>query len=955
MKLSVVVVMAAAALMSGRLMAGAGAWTSEGPYGGAVYRLFVNPAVPGVLYAGARGGIFRSNDGGVSWVRKEAGLTGSVSYNYALGMDAEAPGTLWVVDSFGHFNRSTDGGDNWAQTGYDIPAGDTVNSIADASGGTGKLYIATNLNGVLVSVNSGSSFLASSSGLPNGVPITYLAVDPTNAARIIAGTGYIDTFDPLHPESLYLSTDGGATWTGTLVQGGTTPYYGQTTDISFGAGSTVYAAVDSMLYRSDDDGVNWNGPLAAGDYLVQAVQADPTTANTVLTGGYKGVSRSTDGGATGTPLNTGLVVTAGVPATVQRIAIHPNYPTTAQIWLGTVEAGVYFSASDGATWTAQNDGLASTTIRAVAMFNDFSTHRLFAGYGDAFRPSPALYRGNSAGPGATFTSWAPSNTNLGAYQIRSITIDPTTTAGGIGGTRIYASGRSGNIPGLDARNGGIYRSLDGGGTWSTIDAGLPTVGNPLAANVGTVRSMVLDPRSCALPPPSGPCTSGPLQILYATSNGRFVAGSYQFRVIKSTNGGDTWSSSDTGIPQSIGGTSPDFLDAQILLPIPIVINPQNPQELFVGTGITLGSSSLTPTLQNGVFRSIDGGATWSFRSNGLPHYPGSTDTALDVLSLALNPTNPAEMWCSVININSTGNGRIFHTTDSGANWSDSSTGITSADIRALYVDPANTAIVYAASGGTAGNPGGVYKSVDSGANWQSISVGLPADAALALQVDPVDSSVLYAGTISGVWTITQVPDADGDGVPDAVENAAPNGGDGNANGIPDDEESNVGSLTSAVAGGREGSARPDASSYFTVDITPVSGTCAQAVDVQSVYAAYHGNDVSTYGDNYNYPRQLARFEILDCQKATVKLKFHGASFGAGYSLRFYGPSTPGDPATMNWYDFRSRTTQVAADTWQLTLDNGQFGSYRPASANGILFEGGPGYHEGIFRDAFGSP
>jgi hypothetical protein len=35
------------------------------------------------------------------------------------------------------------------------------------------------------------------------------------------------------------------------------------------------------------------------------------------------------------------------------------------------------------------------------------------------------------------------------------------------------------------------------------------------------------------------------------------------------------------------------------------------------------------------------------------------------------------------------------------------------------------------------------------------------------------------------------------------------------------------------------------------------------------------------------------------------------------------------------------------------LDNGQFGSYRPATANGILFEGGPAYEEGIFRDGFG--
>ena len=61
----------------------------------------------------------------------------------------------------------------------------------------------------------------------------------------------------------------------------------------------------------------------------------------------------------------------------------------------------------------------------------------------------------------------------------------------------------------------------------------------------------------------------------------------------------------------------------------------------------------------------------------------------------------------------------------------------------------------------------------------------------------------------------------------------------------------------------------------------------------------------------------------------------------------------GDPATVGWYDFSSRATRTAPDTWQLTLDNGQFGSYRPASANAISRSRAvPAYHEGIFRNGF---
>ncbi|HET8941720.1 MAG TPA: hypothetical protein VFN13_07020, partial [Rudaea sp.] len=418
-----------------------GTWSSEGPYGGAVYRLYVNPATPSVLYASTRGGIFRSDDGGVSWVRKEAGLGGTASFAYAVAMDADAPATLWVVDSFGHFQRSTDGGDNWAPTGYNVPVDDTVAQIADVPGTTGKLFIATRLHGVLVSVDNGASFLPSNTGLPAGVPINNIAVDPNDPMRVIAGTFYSNTVDSLHPQSVYLSMDGGVTWNGTLAFPGPPATYQQVVDISFGAGTKVYASIGSLLFRSDDNGASWVGPLGT-IHDVESVAADPANGDTVLIGGRYGVARSTDGGVTSTPLNTGLIVTGGMAATVTRITLHPNYPTTGQIWLGTTEAGIYFSASSGATWIDQNDGLAATEIRALAMFHDGSTHRMFAGYGDAFEPSPALFRGNNSGPGTPFSSWTPSNTNLDAYQIRSITIDPTTVGAGIGSTRMYATGRA---------------------------------------------------------------------------------------------------------------------------------------------------------------------------------------------------------------------------------------------------------------------------------------------------------------------------------------------------------------------------------------------------------------------------------------------------------------------------------------------------------------------------------
>src|SRR5690606_33914815 len=177
----------------------------------------------------------------------------------------------------------------------------------------------------------------------------------------------------------------------------------------------------------------------------------------------------------------------------------------------------------------------------------------------------------------------------------------------------------------DARNGGLYRSSDGGNTWSTIDAGLPlhpSFGTPF---VGTVRALALDPRSCASPPPAGPCITGPLQTLYATANGVVdgSTGTASFRILKSTNGGNSWTNSDSGLPQPVP-TGAGFDES--VIPVPIVVNPINPQELFVGTFFG-GTDGAPPTIASGVFRSTDGGATWSHRSNGLPRVAGSTDTA----------------------------------------------------------------------------------------------------------------------------------------------------------------------------------------------------------------------------------------------------------------------------------------------------------------------------------------
>jgi hypothetical protein len=110
-----------------------------------------------------------------------------------------------------------------------------------------------------------------------------------------------------------------------------------------------------------------------------------------------------------------------------------------------------------------------------------------------------------------------------------------------------------------------------------------------------------------------------------------------------------------------------------------------------------------------------------------------------------------------------------------------------------------------------------------------------------------------------------------------------------------------------------------------------------------------------------------RFEIPQCQQATVEITFHQAGFLPGvcpdfndyqWSFRFYGPQVPGDNSTFGWYDLGSRATRVGPKKWRLTLDAGQFGSYRPndpanPSNNAILFVGAPALSgDRILRSGF---
>lgn len=962
--------------------AGPGVWTGSGPDGGSIYDVEIHPTSPALVYASTRGGIYRSVDGASTWQRIENGFGAGSREDVKLTIDRDAPSQLWAVNFGGRLFRSSDGGDNWTPTGWTSTT--PVRAIADVPGVSGQLYLIENNGSLRRSTDNGTTFAPLGLTLPlQPIAELRLFTQPGRPLELVVGVSYVTgTGGPDTRVALHRSVDGGASFTPLLTLPAEASMFA--VDFSRGPGTRLYATANGQLWRSNDDGLNWT----MTGLSAQRVRAHPSVADTVWLGqslqdGSSNLRRSTDGGVSAVDVAAGLSPNPGYGSTaaVSEIVLHPQYPTVPRLFVASVDGGLFVSDNDGVSFSAAQQGLASINVRALAVlpnpaFAGTSNRRIYAGYGDAFNAALPLHW--SINSGAT---WTGRSVGLRGLQVRSIAIDPTTvgnSAGALASTVIYAGGRSAQPFAL--RNAGLYKSSDGGNSWVSIEAGLPTSGTPAAAFLGTVRQITLDPRSCASPPLSGPCTSGPLQTLYATSSGfsTSVVGvdgvrrqQLSHRVVKSTNAGGLWANAETGLPLQYGpvqGTAPNEFQnlRSSAVPVPLVLNPQNPQVGYLGTFLSTSDDiSLTPpTLASGVFKTVDGGATWSHASAGLPTYPGSSATAFDVLALAIHPTNPDILWATAVNLRDGANPRqgfVYKSTNGGVSWSNSSTGLsTDVDIRALVVDAGNPNVLYAAGAGTLSNPGSVFKSEDGGASWRSLSVGLPADAALALHIDPFNPTLLYAGTNAAVWQIEQVPDADGDGAPDQVEGNAPNGGDGNGDGQSDAQQARVGSAI-ALLGARAGDGKQAlVAGSFTATVVSGSGAgCQRLNDVQGVVAARNGRDWLPGGEGlgrfFAYPQDLVRFELRECSEAVVDIRFHapGLDFrGSDWSWRMYGPSQPGNDASMGWFDLSSRAQRIDARTWRVSLQANAFGSYRP-SDSAILFVGGPAFFAtGVFGNGF---
>ena len=209
-------------------------------------------------------------------------------------------------------------------------------------------------------------------------------------------------------------------------------------------------------------------------------------------------------------------------------------------------------------------------------------------------------------------------------------------------------------------------------------------------------------------------------------------------------GGGVWKTTDCGAlwtPIGDGQIETGSIGA-------IAVSESHPDIVWVGTGSAAIRSNVI--IGRGVYKSIDAGRTWSL--------VGLRDGG-QIGAVAIHPSNPDIVWVAVGGspFGPTEMRGIYKTIDGGKTWTRTLFVNRETGARVVAINPANPDEVYAAmyrgfrkgwdiiSGGPA-SEGGIYKSTDGGTKWAKLSAGLPQRLIGKIDLDVARSkpSTVYA-------------------------------------------------------------------------------------------------------------------------------------------------------------------------------------------------------------------
>lgn len=678
-------------------------WEDLGLYGGQINALAIDPDDNSLLYAGSWGGdgLFKSTDSGTTW-RQIPESNPSWFRNiviYDIAINPHNPATIWVANN--HFiDVSYDYGETWK-----------------------TFFFASVEDRFCYSV----------------------AVDPFDSSgnTVYVGTGGPDNTDEYG--EIFFTIDGGDTWEKMNFFVSDSSIWNNFWQIRFNpnkqgeiwvANRKSYLSPDGFIYMTADYGEQWwywstawwtDGELYYLGYLDE-VLVHPKNSEIIFASDEYGILRKADG----TNLETGWYW-AGFAESCRSLCISMNEPDT--IYAGLIDE-VAKSTNSGDSWEEFFDAPSEFIVMAA---NPLTAENIYAG---------SINRGIfTTNDGAD--NWQTVNNGVKANSIFDTALSPTKTStilsGTLAGIYLGTNSRQWQLlldkishtvmfhplttaimySGFDWE---IGKTTDAGTTWRYLSVSEDE-------NSHLVSSIALWPLS--------------------ENNTTIVAGI-------------SYGAGDKGEIITIHDNGDDFSEASYetiftsSAPVnALAVHPDNPQVMFAGTG-----SFYAPVKPGGIYITRNGGTTWQRKL--LRQKPV-------VNSISIAPSNP-DIVFAACGGSDTSYAGIYKSTNGGKSWSVQTKGLPKyfavADIQ---VDSQNSTIVYAALfkgfDESYNNLGGTYITLDGGNYWTQLGLSdyrlydinvYSENPATHIYPDPskksylrtFPSSNIMAGTSSGLYSST---------------------------------------------------------------------------------------------------------------------------------------------------------------------------------------------------------
>ena len=390
------------------------------------------------------------------------------------------------------------------------------------------------------------------------------------------------------------------------------------------AGATIFAGTKVGLLRAhragDTSALCWER-LAAAPVGVMALATSPNFAHdqTVIAGTDTGIHVSRDAGATWHA--------ARIPvsrAMILAVCASPNFAEDGVLLAGTLEDGIWHSNDRGESWRPRSFGLLDATVFCIALSPNFARDETMAAGTDT-----AIYYTYNGG-----RAWKQLDFPEEAAPVLSLAFSPDFAAD----QTLYAG----------TEQHGLWRSVDRGATWEPLSriateslhapSGLPSPRSGPSSPDLAIRLERGEGMGTPDAPPRLPAAS--VSALLVTPHNVLLAATEQ-GVFHSPDRGETWARVLEAADAISLAASDDLLMAGFVdqgawlatIPGDWQAAPIPPSRSILGMALSPAfdqdGRAFMYGLQEGVWRTKDGGANWESLDEALPGF--------DILALALSP------------------------------------------------------------------------------------------------------------------------------------------------------------------------------------------------------------------------------------------------------------------------------------------------------------------------------